>query len=313
MSNLYLQKELSDSKNCPPASEKPIHQLIHCRETTLGNDLIIRRALPHRERRMIGAWCFLDHFGPLTLNNHKSMDVPPHPHIGLQTVTWLISGHILHRDSLGHKQIISPGELNLMTAGKGIAHSEESVPDNSKLLHGVQLWIALPDKNRHDEPSFSHYASLPIHKQDGLVITLLAGSMFNKEAPTQIFSPLIGLDIQVSEDTHASVIPLEKHFEYGILVLNGSLNIEDVEVNIGSLLYLGCGRDILSLSAKKNTHCILIGGTPFEEEVLMWWNFVARSKSELTQATEDWRNHKLFGDVQGYIGNRLDIPLPPWK
>jgi len=126
MSNLYLQKELSNSKNCPPSSEKPIHQIIHCRETTLGNDLIIRRALPHRERRMIGAWCFLDHFGPLTLNDHKGMNVAPHPHIGLQTVTWLISGNILHRDSLGHAQIISPGELNLMTAGKGITHSEET-------------------------------------------------------------------------------------------------------------------------------------------------------------------------------------------
>lgn len=313
MSNLYLQKELSSSKNCPPSSEKPIHQVIHCRETTLGNDLIIRRALPHRERRMIGAWCFLDHFGPLALNGNKGMNVAPHPHIGLQTVTWLISGNILHRDSLGHKQIISPGELNLMTAGKGIAHSEESVHENPALLHGVQLWIALPDQNRHDEPSFSHYSSLPIHKQDGLTMTLLAGNLFNKSAPTHIFSPLIGLDIHVSEDTHASVIPLDMHFEYGILVLSGSVNIENVEVSVGSLLYLGCGRDKLSLSAKQNTHCILIGGTPFEEEVLIWWNFVARTKKEITQATEDWQNHKFFGEVQGYTGERLDIPLPPWK
>lgn len=312
MSNLTPQKELSDSKNCPPSSTKPVHQLLPCRETNLGDNLVIRRALPHRERRMIGAWCFLDHFGPLDLNNSKGMNVAPHPHIGLQTVTWLLSGHILHQGSLGSNQIISPGQLNLMTAGKGIAHAETSLHDNAKILHGIQLWIALPDQYRHCDANFSHYDSLPLHKQDDLMITILAGELFNKRAPTHIFSPLIGLDIHALQDTNTT-IPLNRDFEYGILVLNGSVNIEGINVSADALFYLGCGRDKLLLSTQKETHFILIGGTPFEEEVLMWWNFVARTKNEITQATNDWQAHKHFGEVTGYLGERLDAPLLPWK
>ncbi len=310
MSNLSPQKELSDSKNCPPASATPVHQLLSCRETTLAN-LTIRRALPHRARRMIGAWCFLDHFGPLALNN-QGMNVAPHPHIGLQTVTWLISGHILHQDSLGNKQLISPGQLNLMTAGNGIAHAEQSIHDNAEVLHGVQLWIALPNQYRKCDAIFSHYPLLPVHQQDGLTITILAGEMFNQVAPTQVFSPLIGLDVHVSQDTHTT-LPINVDFEYGILVISGSITLENVTVSVGDLLYLGCGRAQLSLSAQKNMHFILIGGAPFEEEVLMWWNFIARTKDEITQATHDWQEQKRFGEIKGYLGDRLDAPLLPWK
>ncbi|HRE32261.1 MAG TPA: pirin family protein, partial [Candidatus Berkiella sp.] len=152
MSDLYPKCQLSDSKDCPPLPHQPIEQLLPTLNATLDDNLMIRRVLPHRQRRMIGAWCFLDHFGPLNLNQSKGMNVGPHPHIGLQTVTWLIEGKIIHRDSLGSEQIINTGQLNLMTAGNGIVHSEESIIDTHKILHGAQLWLALPDKVRQMDP-----------------------------------------------------------------------------------------------------------------------------------------------------------------
>jgi redox-sensitive bicupin YhaK (pirin superfamily) len=309
MSDVIAKTQLSDSKDCPEYSAKPVHQKIATRQALLGDQLTIKRALPTRERRMIGAWCFLDHFGPLVLNNGHEFDVAPHPHIGLQTFTWLLDGAILHRDSLGSKQVIQAGQVNLMTAGKGIAHSEESIDSNS-VLHGLQLWIALPDALRHMEPDFKHYPELPAVHHEGLSIDVMVGELFNVKAPTAVHTPLIGLDIQAEERTQTT-LPLNPKFEYGILPLTNEIQVEEVTVDMNTLLYLGCGRSELALNIPKNERFLLIGGEPFDEEILIWWNFVARTKQEIIDVTNAWNNHTYFSEVKGYVGKRTSAPMMP--
>ncbi len=234
MSDLYPQQQLSDSKDCPPPSDN--YQILKTRDAMLGEYLQIRRALPNRQRRMIGAWCFLDHFGPLPLQNNAGMQVGPHPHIGLQTVTWLIAGKILHRDSLQNEQIILPGQLNLMTAGRGIAHAEESLVDDKGVLHGAQLWLALPDAVRHSEPAFNHYAQLPMIAQKEVIMTLLAGEMLGERAPTKVYSPVVALDIKANRQA-ALELPLNSQFEYGLLVLQGNAQLAQMPLEVGTLMY----------------------------------------------------------------------------
>ncbi|MDR3478435.1 MAG: pirin family protein [Gammaproteobacteria bacterium] len=307
MSDLMAGREVSDSKDCPAHALKPIHEKIMTRNAHIGKGLTIRRALPSRERRMIGAWCFFDHFGPLNLKE-GGLIVAPHPHIGLQTFTWTLAGEILHRDSLGSKQVIQPGAINLMTAGKGIAHSEESLPDD--VLHGVQLWIALPDEARQCEPEFSHYPVLPMHEQDGLLITVLAGDLYHLHAPTKVYSPLVGLDLNALNNV-ATTLPLNPEFEYGIMVLSGKMSVEDETLQPGTLLYIGCGRSSIAFTMPKDARVFIIGGKPFEEEILLWWNFVARSRQEIIDASEDWENQVRFGEVVGFQGERLSAPAVP--
>jgi redox-sensitive bicupin YhaK (pirin superfamily) len=305
MSDLIRESKLSDSKDCPASIVKPIHQKLVTRNAQIGEGLTIRRALPHQGRRMIGAWCFFDHFGPLDLRR-AGLDIGPHPHMGLQTFTWPISGQILHRDSLGSEQVIEPGQVNLMTAGKGIAHSEESLPDS--VLHGVQLWIALPDEVRFIQPEFAHYPHLPNLEQDNLSITVVAGELLGLRAPTKVYSPLIGLDLHASKNEARTTLPMNPAFEYGILVLAGSAKIEEETIETGVLLYLGSGRTELALSLPKDARIFMIGGEPFEEEVLLWWNFVARSREEFVEGINDWNHHRRFGEVKGYQGKRLEAP-----
>lgn len=313
MSDLNPQCQLSDSKDAENFSSQPVQQILSTRDATLGEGLIIRRALPHRERRMIGAWCFLDHFGPIRFKKGEGMNVGPHPHIGLQTFTWVIEGKILHRDSLGNAQTINPGQVNLMTAGKGVVHSEESQLDEYATLHGVQLWIALPDSKRQKDASFTHYTELPHFQQDGLSVTVLAGEFEGKTAPTEVFSPLLGLDIVALEATKAR-LPLNPAFEYGILVLEDEIDVESETISVGKMIYLGCRREHVSIRAFKGARFILIGGEPFKEEILIWWNYVARTKEEIKQADEQWKNNdKRFSEVQGYQGIRVDSPPIPWK
>jgi redox-sensitive bicupin YhaK (pirin superfamily) len=305
MSDLIKNPNLSDSKDCPASSLKPIFEKIPTRNAEIGKGLTIRRALPHRARRMIGAWCFFDHFGPLNLRE-GGLNIAPHPHIGLQTFTWTIAGEILHRDSLGSEQVISPGAVNLMTSGHGISHSEESLPDS--VLHGVQLWIALPDAVRNNPPAFAHHADLPIHEQDGVRFTVLVGESFGLQAPTKVYSPLVGLNINALRSSSAE-LPLNPTFEYGVLVLSGSVTIEDETIEPDTLLYLACGRKNLTLVLPADAHVFMIGGQPFEEEILLWWNFVARTRDEIVQATEDWQEQRArFDKVEGYVGGRLDAP-----
>lgn len=307
MSDLITETGVSDSKDCPASSLKPIHTIIKTHNAQIGDGLTIRRALPTKQRRMIGAWCFLDHFGPIDL--HKSgLDIAPHPHMGLQTFTWTLSGEILHCDSLGSKQIIKPGAVNLMTAGQGISHSEQSLPDS--ILHGVQLWIALPNDQRHMPPEFHHYSTMPTYEQDNVLFTVLAGKLFGLQAPTHVYSPLLGVDLNAKTITQ-TVLPVQPEFEYGVLVLQGSATIENENIEPGALLYLGCGRKELTINLAANARVIMIGGQPFEEEILVWWNFVARTRDEIIQATLDWNNNIRFGEVTAYQGNRFEAPTVP--
>lgn len=308
MSDLIKRPELSDSKDCPCAAITPVHQKLLTRKAQIGADLTIRRALPHVDRRMIGAWCFLDHFGPLSLKNTAGLNIAPHPHMGLQTFTWTLQGEILHRDSLGSTQVIQPGQVNLMTAGSAISHSEESLPDTT--LHGVQLWIALPDPVRHNPADFQHYPEVPNVMQDSLLIQILAGSFQNQTAPAKIYSPLVGLALTAQDHTE-TVLPLDPRFEYGILPLMGTIDIENDTVDENTLLYLGCGREQLSVRMAKGAYALIVGGEPFAEEILIWWNFVARSEDEIHQAIHDWENSDRFGEVHGYKGERLHAPAMP--
>jgi redox-sensitive bicupin YhaK (pirin superfamily) len=290
----------------------PLTQRIEASTATLGEGMRIARALPTRQRRLVGAWCFLDHFGPTDVSSGKGMRVGPHPHIGLQTVTWLLEGEILHRDSLGSLCPIKPGQLNLMTAGRGICHSEESPVPRPAGMHGAQFWIALPESRRHGEPAFAHHPQLPPARRDGFAVSVLAGTALGERSPAEIHTPLVGLELR-SSDAAQTQFPLDPGFEYAALVLQGSVTVRDEALVPGTLLYLGQGCDSLSLRCDAPAVMLLIGGEPMQEAPLMWWNFVARSKDELTQACRDWNAEaEYFGRVTGYDGARLVAPLPPW-
>lgn len=297
----------------PDGSQETL--LIPTRDALLGEGMTIRRALPAAQRRMIGAWRFLDHFGPVDATRGDGLRVGPHPHTALQTFTWPLAGEILHRDSLGCEQIIRPGQVNLMTAGRGISHSEESPAVRSAVLHGAQLWIALPDAVRHCDPAFEHYPELPVIERDGFRITVLVGDALGELAPTRVFSPLLALDLTCNGDA-ATTLALPADYELGALMLEGRGSVDGQNLQVGQLLYLGRGRDRLQLRASEQgapSRLLLIGGAPFGEEVLMWWNFVGRSRQELTQAVIDWNaGDPRFGTVRGYAGARLVAPMTPW-
>lgn len=271
--------------------------------------LSIRRALPTRALPMVGAWCFLDHLGPATLNPGQEMRVAPHPHIGLQTFSWMIEGEILHRDSLGCVQVIRPGQVNLMTAGRGIAHSEELLP-GSERLHMTQLWIALPDAARHMAPAFEHHPVVPVLQRDGVQITVIAGTCLGETAPMEFHSPLVGVDV-VAHGPAATTLPLDPAFEHGVLVLRGEVTVDGEALAPGTLLFLGPGHRSMSLAFDDPAQLLVIGGAPFAEDVLLWWNFVGRHPEEITQAADDWNAGRgPFGVVQGYDGPPLVAPDP---
>ncbi|HEY0972904.1 MAG TPA: pirin family protein [Solimonas sp.] len=287
-------------------------QRIAARESVLGEGMKIRRALPTRERRTIGAWCFLDHFGPIGVEHGAGLRVGPHPHTGLQTFTWPIAGEILHRDSLGYQQVIRPGQVNLMTAGRGISHSEESPTDRSPTLHGAQLWIALPDSHRHIDPAFEHYADIPSLERDGYRITVMAGEALGLRSPVRLYSPLVGLEL-LSAKGGTLALPLQPDFEYGVLVLEGAIRFCGETAKPGELLYVPTGHHHADVHSDGASRTLLLGGTPFTDGLLMWWNFIGREKEEITQYVRDWNaGADSMGNVKGYDGARLVAPLPPW-
>jgi len=276
------------------------------REATVG-DMTVRRLLPLRLRRTVGAWCFIDHYGPMSVDGMAGMQVPPHPHIGLQTVTWLMTGNVLHRDSLGSEQMIRPGQLNLMTAGRGIAHSEESPAEHDPHLHGVQLWVALPDAARLTEPAFEHHAQLPDARIGGFEITVFVGSLGGAQSPARMFSDIIGAELVAAADARAR-LPLEPAHEHVIFVATGSAEVEGTVLRPGHLLYLGTGRDRALVAAARDSRLFLLGGIPLGERLLMWWNFVARTPEEIAAAAGDWQQGR-FDTVGGYRG--APLPAPP--
>jgi redox-sensitive bicupin YhaK (pirin superfamily) len=249
--------------------------------------MTVRRTLPQRGLPTIGAWCFLDSFGP----DRTAMSVLPHPHIGLQTVTWPLAGNVRHRDSVGSDVVVRPGELNIMTAGNGVSHSEFAVlphPDDGgplPLQRGLQLWVALPDGERHRNPSFEQHRDLPSVAGEGFSATVMVGEFAGATSPATMYSPIMGAEISCAG---TAVLPLDEHFEHAVLVLDGGLTVDGQAVPPGPLGYLGLGRTTLELQALPDTRFLLIGGEPFQEELLMWWNFVGRTHEEVEQAREDW-------------------------
>ncbi len=288
----------------PPAGHT---ELTSARLARVG-DVEVRRLLPLRRRRSVGAWCFVDHYGPMSVDGVAGMAVPPHPHIGLQTVTWLIEGNVLHRDSLGSEQMIRPGQLNLMTAGRGIAHSEESPADHDPGLHGVQLWVALPDADRQAAPAFEHHAQLPVLGLGGSEVTVFAGSLADVTSPARTYSPLVGAEINAVREGD-STIPLAPAHEHVIFAARGPAAADGIALSPGGLLYLGTGRRSLTLTAQEGARLFLLGGEPLGETLLMWWNFVGRTPGDIVEAAQAWAAGGRFGEVRGYRG--APLPAPP--
>lgn len=269
------------------------------RISIIGEDTPVARALPHRDRRTVGAWCFLDHAGPKQFAPGKGMHVGAHPHIGLQTFTWLIEGEVVHRDSLGNEQIIRPGQVNLMTAGRGISHTEDSLHDGAR-LHAAQLWIALP-KEMHDcEPAFQNYSELPVVQAGGFEVSVLAGTAWGQTSPAKIHSPLVGVDLAAAGPARTEMA-LQADFEYAAMALRGSLTVGGEALQPGEWLYFSPGRTTLDISCDAEAQLLLLGGTPFEEDLIVWWNFVARTQGEIEQALEAWNASPNTGGRFGSV------------
>jgi len=249
--------------------------------------LDVRRALPLHQRRLVGPWCFLDRYGPLSFTEGKPMDVGPHPHIGLQTVSYLLEGEVIHHDSLGNESLLQPGAVNLMMSGRGIAHAEETPRGSAGRLSGVQLWIAMPEET---QTSFEYRDEL----RHAGAMTLFV------DTPTHI-----GGDIAI--DT-AATLPLNRNFEHALLVLDGSAELEKQPLTPDLLYYLGTGRDEMTIATRDHARILIVGGEPFRGSILMWWNFVARTHEELVAARDDWERHERFGDVRGAEAPRIDAP-----
>ena len=294
---------------CPNLTTTLTLNAVASRRSILGNGLPIIRHLPSRTQRLIGPWCFLDHIGPTSLNPDNAVDVGTHPHTGLQTVTWLFEGALLHKDSLGYEQIIEPGELNLMTAGYGICHSEESPPGFSGPMHGLQFWIALPAEHEDTAPAFSHHRDLPQWEQDCAQLTLVVGELNGHRSPAQVFSPLVGADIVAREGGELS-LAVPEHFELGLCINAGGATLEGSTLETGELYYLGQGRDRLRLSLDPGSRLMLLGGEPLSQPGLLWWNFVGRDQTRLENALKDWQQwpNTRFGDVPAYQGGPLKAP-----
>jgi quercetin 2,3-dioxygenase len=309
MSNLEHEPGEEIAGGGTAVAVRPVRELLTGREVMLGPRTRVTRTLPHRDRRMVGAWCFVDHYGPEDVSGSAGMRVPPHPHTGLQTVSWLVAGQVLHRDSLGTTQLIEPGQLSVMTAGRGIAHSEESPADHPPVLHGVQLWVALPDAHRQVVPAFDHHAVLPVFTDGALSVAVLAGQMGGVTGPARAFSPLFGAQARVAGPVHA-LLPVRPDFEYAALVLTGEVAVDGVRLAPGPLLYLGCGRSDLALRGDAPARLLLLGGEPFQERIVMWWNFVGRSHEEIVGYRQGWQGG-AFGTVRGFPGDPLPAPPMP--
>jgi redox-sensitive bicupin YhaK (pirin superfamily) len=271
----------------------------------------VRRALPTRGRRTVGAWCFADHFGPAQVNESFRPDIGPHPHMGLQTVTWLLDGHLIHRDSLGSEQPIRPGQLNLMTAGNGVAHAEEAPDGHQGVIHGVQLWVAQPSDTRHGPAAFEHHPQLGEVELDGCTATVLIGEFATAVSPARRDSDHVGVDLSLRPGSTA--IPLDPRYEYALIVTGPMISIQDIAVGAEQLVYLGSGRDELVLRSAGANRALLLGGVPFAEQLLMWWNFVGRTRDEIDAAYDDWDGDTgRFGRVASSLP-RVSTLRPHWR
>jgi redox-sensitive bicupin YhaK (pirin superfamily) len=289
--------------------------VLHPRDVPLGGPraIRVRRTLPQRERSLIGAWCFVDHYGPYDLGTGPGMDVPPHPHTGLQTVSWLFSGEVEHRDSAGVHEMVRPGELNLMTAGAGICHSEVSVAGTTpamRFLHGAQLWVALPDADRETDRGFAHYVPSAF-VVDGARVRVFLGELAGTRSPVHTFTPLLGAQVDLRPGATVT-FDVDRSFEHGVLLDRGSVEAGAATLEVADLWYQSPGHDSLTLTNRGDgpARMLLIGGPPFGEDLVMWWNFVGRSHDDIARYRQMWQDQdERFGAVSGYPGARL--PAPP--
>ena len=290
------------------AAPGPVLEISPSRQAKVGTSTV-RRALPQRHRRTVGPWCFADHFGP-TGPDH-GLSIGPHPHNGLHTVTWLLQGDLVHHDSLGSEQPVRPGELNLMTAGHGIAHSEETPDAYRDGFHGIQLWVAQPEHTRHGPAAFEHRAELPQVEIGSAVATVLLGDFAGADSPARTDTALVGADFVLPPGAHE--MPLRVDFEHALVVLEGAVRVAEDLVQPGALAYLGTGRDGLQVSNDESARALLLGGEPFPEPILMWWNFVARTRDEIELATKEWNaENDRFGVVPSTM-HRIPAPPVPWQ
>jgi len=322
MSN--LEKHPEELLEEPPVQPASSVEVLEPRNVPLGGPraMTVRRTLPQRRKSLIGAWCFVDHYGPDVVAESGGMVVPPHPHTGLQTVSWLFAGvpgngDIDHRDSVGSHALVRPGELNLMTAGRGIAHSEVSTASTA-LLHGAQLWIALPDASRGREPLFEHFVPSPVDFE-GATVRVFIGSLVGQHSRAAVFSALVGAQIDLPAGASVT-LPVDSRFEHGVLVDAGDLSLDGELVPVSHLGVVGAGRDILRLEAGDGpVRLLLIGGEPLGESIVMWWNFIGRSHEEIVAFRNDWQADVVggqneegrFGTVRGYDGRPLPAPELP--
>ncbi len=292
------------------ADKSPVQHL-PTRTADVGG-IPIQRAIPQRALRKVGAWCFLDHAGPAD-PEPPGMQVGPHPHIGLQTFTWMIRGEVLHRDSLGHTQIIRPGQVNLMTAGHGIAHSEESQTPSH--IHAAQLWIALPESHRHCPPRFQHYPELPQARAGDFLATVLAGEALGLRSPAEVHTPLMGVDLHAAPGTAPARVrmPLRADFEHAVMALEGSVHAAGQPLSMQELLYLPRGAEAVDIEAAPGSRLLVIGGEPLDEPILLWWNFVARTGEEIALARSQWESElaEPGTDAARRFGPPLASPLKP--
>lgn len=289
-------------------------ELIEPRSVPLGGlrSMTVRRTLPQKKRSFIGAWCFLDHYGPDDVSVTGGMNVPAHPHTGLQTVSWLFSGEIEHRDSAGFHAMVRPGELNLMTAGHGISHSERSTAETT-LLHGAQLWVALPQRARRTPKTFAHYVP-PLARGVGWQGQVFLGALLGEHSPVETHSALVGAEIRLEAGT-VMQFAVDPRFEHGLLVDVGSVHLgpsvklhtetraatlvgdrdggsppDSIEVLKDHLAYVAPGVETVRISAgPEGARVLFIGGEPLGEQIVMWWNFIASSHEEIVQARADWQ------------------------
>jgi redox-sensitive bicupin YhaK (pirin superfamily) len=305
---------MTDSAETRTATVSDV-EVITPREVPLGGirAMTVRRTLPTRSRTLIGAWCFLDHYGPDEVTESGGMLVPPHPHTGLQTVSWLFAGEVEHRDSGGHHAVIRPGEIALMTSGYGIAHSEVSTP-GTEILHGVQLWVALPQEALTIQRTFSYHPAPTVNFNHAIAIVFI-GELAGAVSDVPTYTPLLGAEILL-EPYASIVLPVNHDFEHGVLVDTSTVQVQDTQLHPGELGYIAPGKSALTIRNMEDQHArlILLGGTPFEEQIVMWWNFVARSHEEIVLMRDQWQaEDNRFGRVEGFVGdvNRLDAPPMP--
>lgn len=277
------------------------------RTTDVGG-LPVARVLPTKGRRTVGAWCFVDVLGPMDAEHPDPMEIGPHPHIGLSTVTWLLEGEALHTDSLGTEQPIRPGQLNLMTAGHGISHAEYAAKPP---FRGVQLWLAQPEHARHGPSSFQHHAELPVVEHGAATSVVFAGALDTVTAPTRTDTDVVAADVTL-RDTRA-VLPVNRRHELAVVPLDSRVKVGDAIVEPGWIGLIPGGADELPFETEhKQARMLLIGGVPLGEPIVMWWNFVARNRDEITAAYHDWAERTdRFTAVPTRIP-RIDAPVPPW-